>query len=99
MYKSISKSIYVDTYYASYAIIVTECDALSNEIFFLTLQKGGGIASVNYLKVRIIVTYWNTFAPDRNQIHALLKFLLLSSLITSLCNNNLLHTTAPGYKG
>ena len=72
-------SIYVDTYYALYAIIVTECDVLSNEIFFLTSQKGGGIASVNYLKVRIIVTYLNTFAPDRNQIHALLKILLLSS--------------------
>ena len=56
LYKSISKSIYVDTYYALYGIIVTECDVLSNEIFFLTSQKGGGIASVNYLKVRIIVT-------------------------------------------
>ena len=48
LYKiSISKSIYVDTYYVLFAIIVTEYDASSNEIFFLTSQKGGGIASVN----------------------------------------------------
>ena len=51
LYKiSISKSIYVDTYYVLFVIIVTECDVLSNEIFFLTSQKGCGIASVNYLK-------------------------------------------------
>ena len=49
------------------------------EIFFLKSQKGGGIASVNYLKVKNEVTFWMTFIPDRNQIHAALKFLLLSS--------------------
>ena len=53
LYKiSITKSIYVDTYYVLFAIIVTECDVSSNEIFFLKSQKGGGIASVNYLKVK-----------------------------------------------
>ena len=45
LYKiSISKSIYVDTYYILFVIIVIEYDVLSS-------QKGGGIASVNYLKV------------------------------------------------
>ena len=53
LYKiSITKSIYVDTYYVLFAIIVTECDVSSNEIFFLKSQKGGGIASVNYLNVK-----------------------------------------------
>ena len=45
LYKiSISKSIYVDTYYVLFVVIVIEYDVLSS-------QKGGGIASVNYLKV------------------------------------------------
>ena len=57
LYKSISKSIYVDSYYVLFVIIVTECDVFSNDIFFLTSQKGGGIASVNYLKVKIDFTY------------------------------------------
>ena len=57
LYKSISKSIYVDTYYVLFVIIVTECDVLSNKILFLTSQKGGGIASVNNLKVKNDVTY------------------------------------------
>ena len=57
LYKSISKSIYVDSYYVLFVIIANECDVLSNEIFFLTSQKGGGIASVNYLKVKIDSTY------------------------------------------
>ena len=39
----------------------------------------GGIASVNYLKVKKDVTYWKTIIPDRNQIHAAPSFLLLSS--------------------
>ena len=53
LYKiSITKSIYVDTYYVLFAIIVTECDVSSNEIFFLKSQKSGGIVSVNYLKVK-----------------------------------------------
>ena len=50
LYKSISKSIYVDTYHVLFVIIVTECDVLSNKILFLTSQKGGGIARVNNLK-------------------------------------------------
>ena len=53
LYKiSISKSIYVDTYYVLFVIIVNECDVSSNEIFFLASQKGSGIASVNYLKMK-----------------------------------------------
>ena len=76
---SISKLIYVDTYYVLFVIIVTEYDVSSNEIFFLTSQKGGGIASVNYLKVKNDVSYWNTIVPDRNQIHAAPNFLFLSS--------------------
>ena len=55
------------------------CLVTFDEIFFLTSQKGGGIASVNYLKVKNDVTYWNTIIPDRNQIHAAPNFLLLSS--------------------
>ena len=55
--KSISKSIYIDTSFALLVIIVTECDVLSNEIFFLTSQKGGGIACVNYLKEKNDITY------------------------------------------
>ena len=80
LYKiSISKSIYVDTYYVLFVIIVTKCDVLSHENFFLTSQKGGGIASVNYLKVENDVTYWYTIVPDRNQIHAAPNFLILSN--------------------
>ena len=80
LYKiSISKSIYVDTYYVLFAIIVNEHDVSSNEIFFLTSQKGGGIASANYLKVKNDVTYWITIVSDRNQIHAAPNFLFLSS--------------------
>ena len=52
-----SKSIYVDTYYVLFVIIVTDYDVSSNEIFFLTSQKGGGIANANYLIVRNYVTY------------------------------------------
>ena len=80
LYKiSISKSIYVDTYYVLFAIIVNEHDVSSNEIFFLTSQKGGGIARKNYLKVKNDVTYWITIVSDRNQIHAAPNFLFLSS--------------------
>ena len=57
LYKIIFKLIYVDTYYLLFVIIVTECDVTLNEIFFLTSQKGSGIASVNYLKVKNDVTY------------------------------------------
>ena len=64
LYKiSISKSIYVDNYCVLIVIIVTGCDVSSNEIFFLISQKGGGIASANYPKVKDDV-------PDKNQIHA-----------------------------
>ena len=38
-------------------MIVTEYDVSSNEIFFFTSQKGDGIASANYLKVKNDVTY------------------------------------------
>ena len=75
---SISKSVYVDTYYVLFAIIVTEYVS-SNEIFFLTSQKGGGIAGANYLKVKNDVTHWITIVSDRNQIHAAPNFLFLSS--------------------
>ena len=74
LYKiSISKSIYVDTYYVLFAIIVNEHDVSSNEIFFLTSQKGGGIARKNYLKVKNDVTYWITIVSDRNQIQIVFK--------------------------
>ena len=69
---SISKSSDVDDYYVLIVIIVTECDVSSNEIFFLTSQKGGGIVSVNYLKVKNDVS-------DRNQIQAAPNFSFLSS--------------------
>ena len=73
LYKiSISKSSDVGNYYVLIVIIVAECDVSSNEIFFLTSQKGGGIVSVNYLKVENDV-------PDRNQIHAAPNFSFLSS--------------------
>ena len=54
-YNSISKSIYFGTYYVLFVIKVTEFDVLSNEIFFLTSQKG--IANINNLKVKNDVTY------------------------------------------
>ena len=58
LYKiSISKSVYVDTYYVLFVIIVTECDVLSNKILFFASQKCGGIASANHLKVKNDVTY------------------------------------------
>ena len=78
---------------------MTDYDVLSNEIFFLITEKVGGIASVNYLKVKNDVTYRNTIVPDRNQFHAAPNVLFSGSYIASLCQNNLLHTTAPGYKG
>ena len=96
---SISKLIYVDTYYVLFVIIVTEYDVSSNEIFFLTSQKGGGNAKANYLKVENDVTYWITIVSDWNQNHAAPNFMVLSSYIASLRRSNLLHTTAWGYKG
>ena len=58
LYKvSISKSIYVDTYHVLFVIIVTEYDISPNKIFFLISQKGGGITSTNYLRVKNDVTY------------------------------------------
>ena len=62
LYKSISKSIYIDTYVD---IICNNrnwmcCLFTFNEIFLLISQKGGGTASVNYLKGKNDVTYWKT---------------------------------------
>ena len=68
-------------------------------VIFLTLQKGDGIANLDYLKVKNDVTHWKTIIPDRSQIHFALNFLLLSSYIASLCCNNLLHTTISGCRG
>ena len=74
LYKiSISKSIYVDTYYVLFAIIVTEHDVSSNKIFFLTSQTGGGISRKNYLKVKNNVTYWIMIVSDRKQIQIVFK--------------------------
>ena len=72
--KCLYKSIYANSYYALFVIIVTGCDVLSNEISFLTPQRGGGIARVNYLKVKNDVTYRNTIFSDKNQIHTLRNF-------------------------
>ena len=55
------------------------CLVTFNEIFFLSLQKGGGIACVNYLKVKNNVTHSKTIISDKSQIHAGPNFLLLSS--------------------
>ena len=41
-------------------------------------HKGGDIASVNYLKVKNDVSYWNRTVPDRNRIHTAPNFLFLS---------------------
>ena len=49
------------------------------QIFFFSLQKGGGIAYVNYLKVKNDVTHWKEIFSDKSQIHAAPYFLLLSS--------------------
>ena len=53
-FKSISKSIDVDTYYLLFVIMVTECDVLSPSA---KSQKRGGTANVNYLKVKNGVAY------------------------------------------
>ena len=74
------------------------CLVTFNEIFFFSLQKGGGTACVNYLKVKNDVTHWKTIISDKSQIHAAPNFLLLSTQIVILPRNNLLHTTATGYK-
>ena len=50
-----------------------------NEIFFLSLQKGGGFACVNYLKVKNDVTHSKAIITDESQIHASPNFSLLSS--------------------
>ena len=55
------------------------CLVTFNKIFFLSSQKGGGIAGVNYLKVKNDVTRWKTIIPDKSQIHAASNVLLLSS--------------------
>ena len=56
------------------------CLVTFNEVFCLSLQKGGGIAGVsNYLKVKNDVTHWKVSISDKSQIHAAPNFLLLSS--------------------
>ena len=74
------------------------CLVTFNKILFFTLQKGGGIACVNYLKVKYDVTHWKAIISDKNQIHAAPNFLLLGSYTVIVPRNNLLHTAAPGYK-
>ena len=62
--------------------IISACGLfIFNETLFLALQKGNGIAGVDYLKVKNDVTYWKTI-PDRSQIHfAPNLFLLRSSTV------------------
>ena len=55
------------------------CVVTSKEIFVLSSQNSGGIAVVNYLKVKNDVTHWKKIIPDKSQIHAVSNFLLLSS--------------------
>ena len=55
------------------------CLVTFNKILFLSSQKGGGIAAVNYLKVKTDVTHWKTIIPNKSQIPAASNFLLLSS--------------------
>ena len=52
------------------------CLVTFNEIFFLSSQKGDGIARVNYLKVKNDVTHWKTIIPDKSQILPAPNFLL-----------------------
>ena len=75
------------------------CLVTFNGTFSFASQKGDGIARVDYLKVKNHVTRWKAIIPDRGETPTAPSFLLLSSSITSLCHNNLLHTTASGYKG
>ena len=82
LYKSISKSIFLILIIYYFVIIVSKwmwCLVTFNKIFFLTSQKGNGIANINYLKMKNDSTYWNTIIHERNQIHAASNFLLLSS--------------------
>ena len=55
------------------------CLVTFNEIFFPSLQKGVGIACVNYLNVRNDVAHRKTIISDKSQTHAATNFLLLSS--------------------
>ena len=50
-----------------------------NKSFCFSSQNGGGIAGVNYLKVKNHVTHWKTIISVKSQIHASSDFLLLSS--------------------
>ena len=61
---SISKSIYVDTYYILFVIIATEYDLSSNEIFFLTSRKGKRVV---VLRVKIIYK-WKTMSPIESRL-------------------------------
>ena len=60
------------------------CLITFNEIFFFSLEKGDGIACVNYLKVKNDVTHWKVIISDKSQIHVTPNFLLLSSQIVIL---------------
>ena len=55
------------------------CLVILDKIFFFTSLKGGGIAGVNYVKMKNDVTHWKTIIPDESQIHAAPNVLLLSS--------------------
>ena len=55
------------------------CLVTFNKIFFLSQQKGGGIACVNYLKVKNDVTHSKAIISGKIQIHVGPNFLLLSS--------------------
>ena len=55
------------------------CLVTFSEIFFISSQKGGSIACVNYLKVKNDVTQWKTIISEKSQNHAAPNFLLLSS--------------------
>ena len=55
------------------------CLVTFNEIFLVSSQKGGGIASANYLKVKNDIAHWKTIISDKSQIHAISNFLLISS--------------------
>ena len=55
------------------------CLVTFNKIFFVSLQKGGDTACVNYLKVKNDKIHWKTIISDKSQIHPTPNFSLLSS--------------------
>ena len=79
-YKSVSKSIYVDTYYLLFAIVVTECNVLSPSTKFSSLHgTRWWYCKCSSFTSKTDVTCWNMIIPDRNQIHATPNFLHLRS--------------------